>query len=110
MIPEENSIVSNSSVMDWDVPPEVQDNGYIQNSIPHSNSVHLSDNASESCRKSDYFLKGFPNMTSMKKSFSINSALSHRAKDSFWGARHNSIGNSLSFYNISSIFSPQDSV
>lgn len=109
LIPEDSNLVSNGSNLEWDVPGEILTNGYNQHSsILHTKSAHSSErlHCSESCRRPEYFPKGFPNMA---KSFSINSGLSSRTKDSFWGKRQNSIGNSLSFYNISSIFSSQDS-
>lgn len=93
---------------EWDFPEDLT-NGYIQHSIPHSKSTNL--NPSEVLTLTDPDGNSSKNLRTgntskyMKKSFSVNTALTNFTKNSHWDRRPNPLSNSFSFATISSIFS-----
>lgn len=93
---------------DWDIPEDLT-NGYIHHSIPHSKSTN--HNSSEFLTPTDpdgnlsKNVKTANTTKYMKKSMSVNTALTNLTKNSHWDRRPNQLSNSFSFSSISSIFS-----
>ncbi|XP_074035957.1 tetratricopeptide repeat protein 39C isoform X1 [Leptinotarsa decemlineata] len=109
---EEQSETENSTSPDWEV-PDSSSNGYIKKPIPVSKSAILyspsnlhngsSKNLTDSSKKSTRFGLNF-----LKKSMSVNSALSSRTTEKSWGNQFTNLPISLSSYSFSYSFSSQN--